>query len=91
MNLLSFLDDLPSISWNKARDMRIASFERGYRVGKEEAIDVLRDVQKYDCKNLNEWERAIVMQFLDQYNLEFGYDVEAGGFYVLKRKSNERK
>jgi hypothetical protein len=86
MNPLSFLDYLPSISWNKAREMRIDSFDRGYRLGKKEAIDFLRDVQKYDCKNLNEWERAIVMQFLDEYNLEFGYNFEKGGFYVLKRK-----
>ena len=85
MNPLSFLEDLPSISRNKAREMRIDSFERGYRIGKEEAINFLRDVQKYDCKNLNEWERAIVMQFLKQNNLEFGYDFENGGFYILKR------
>ena len=85
MNPLSFLDDLPSISRNKAREMRIDSFERGYRVGKEEALDCLRDKQKHNCKNLNEWEKAMVMQFLEQNNLEFGYDFESGGFYILKR------
>jgi len=85
MNPLGFLDNLPSISNNTAKSMRLESFERGYRAGSREAIDVLRDVQKYDCKNLNEWERAIVMQFLEQNNLEFGYDFESGGFYILKR------
>jgi hypothetical protein len=85
MNPLSFLEDLPSISRNKAREMRIDSFERGYRVGSREAIDILRDKQKHDCRLLDEWEKAMVMQFLEQNNLEFGYDFESGGFYILKR------
>jgi hypothetical protein len=82
---MNFLDNLPSISNNKAKQMRLDSFERGFRVGQKEAIDALRDTQQYNCKSLNDFEKAIVMKFLDEYNLEFGYNVEEGGFYVLKR------
>jgi hypothetical protein len=85
MNPLSFLDDLPSISNNKAKQMRIDSFERGFRVGKEEAIDILRDKQKHDCRSLDEFERAMIMKFLEDHNLEFGYNIIEGGFYILKR------
>jgi hypothetical protein len=84
MKLINFFD-LPSISNNAAKSMRLESFERGYRVGKEEAIDILRDKQKHDCRSLDEWEKAMVMQFLEQNNLEFGYNVIEGGFYILKR------
>jgi hypothetical protein len=82
---MNFLDNLPSISNNKAKQMRIDSFERGFRVGQKEAIDTLRDTQQYNCKSLNDFEKAIVMKFLQENNLEFGYDVENGGFYILKR------
>ena len=87
---MNFLDNLPYISNNKAKQMRLDSFERGFRVGQEEAIDALRDIQKYEYRNLNNFEKQIVIKFLQENNLEFGYDVENGGFYILKRKSNER-
>ena len=82
---MNFLDNLPSISNNKAKQMRLDSFERGFRVGQEEAIDALRDIQKYEYRNLNNFEKQIVIKFLQENNLEFGYDVENGGFYILKR------
>ena len=82
---MNFLDNLPYISNNKAKQMRLDSFERGFRVGKEEALDALRDIQKYECINLNNFEKQIVIKFLQENNLEFGYDVENGGFYILKR------
>jgi hypothetical protein len=85
---MNFLDNLPYISNNKAKQMRLDSFERGFRVGQEEAIDALRDIQKYEYRNLNNFEKQIVIKFLQENNLEFGYDVENGGFYILKRKSN---
>ena len=61
------------------------SFERGYRAGKRDAIDSLRNVQAYDCNALTEVEQEMVMNFLIKHNLEFGYNVDAKGFYVLKR------
>ena len=63
------------------------SFERGYRAGKRDAIDFLTDIQKYDCETLTEAERDMVMDFLQENNLQFGYDVSSGGFYVLKLNS----
>jgi hypothetical protein len=67
------------------RDMRNESFERGYRAGKRDAIESLRNVQAYDCNTLTEDERTMIMDFLIEHNLEFGYNVDAGGFYVLKK------
>jgi len=61
------------------------SFERGYRAGKRDAVDALRSVQAYDCDTLTESEREMVMSFLVEHNLEFGYNVDAGGFYVIKK------
>ena len=61
------------------------SFERGYRAGKRDAIDSLRGIQAYDCNTLTENEKEMVMSFLIENNLEFGYNVDAGGFYILKR------
>ncbi len=66
-------------------------FESGVKEGIEQAIDDLRDVQKYKCFNLSSEEKQKVMNFLIKNNLEFGYSFEHGGFYVLKRKNNERK
>jgi len=60
------------------------SFERGYRAGKRDAIDSLIDFQKYDYRALTEDERVVVMNFLQEHNLQFGYDASNGGFYVLK-------
>lgn len=71
------------------KDKRNNSFERGYRSGKRDAIDSLRSIQAYDCKTLTETEQAMVMDFLQEHNLQFGYDISGGGFYVLKlNKSN---
>ena len=68
------------------RDMKLDSFERGFLLAKRESIEFLTDKQKYDCKPLtgDEWE--IVMEFLEEHNLQFGYDVSNGGFYILKTK-----
>ena len=63
------------------------SFERGYRAGKRDAIDSLTNFQKYDYRTLTEAERDMVMDFLQEHNLQFGYDVSSGGFYVLKLNS----
>jgi len=62
-----------------------SSFELGVKSGIKQAIDELRDIQKYECINLTQEEKQKVMEFLIENNLEFGYDFESGGFYVLKR------
>ena len=67
------------------RSMRNGSFERGYRTGKRDTIDSLRGIQAYDCNTLTEDEHTMVMNFLIEHNLEFGYNIDARGFYVLKR------
>jgi hypothetical protein len=67
------------------KEKRNESFERGYRVGKRDAIESLRSVQAYDCDTLTESEKEMVMSFLVEHNLEFGYNVDAGGFYVIKK------
>ena len=67
------------------KENRNESFERGYRAGKRDAIDSLRNVQAYDCNALTEFEKEMVMTFLVVHDLEFGYNVDAGGFYVLKK------
>lgn len=67
------------------KSMRNGSFERGYRAGKRDAIESLRSVQAYDCSTLTEEEREMVMSFLVENNLEFGYNVDAGGFYIIKK------
>lgn len=68
------------------KDMRNESFERGYQTAKRDSIEFLTDKQKLDCRSLtgDEWE--MVIKFLEKYNLQFGYDVSNGGFYVLKTK-----
>ena len=68
------------------KEMRLDSFERGFNVAKRESIEFLTDKQKYDCKTLTEEEKSMVMEFLKKHNLQFGYDVFNGGFYVLKTK-----
>lgn len=62
-----------------------SSYSTGLEVGKSIAIHELRDVQNYQCINLTQKEKQKVMEFLIENNLEFGYDVESGGFYVLKK------
>ena len=66
------------------KDMHNESFERGYRAGKRDAIDSLTNFQKYDYRTLTETEHTMVTNFLQEHNLQFGYDVSSGGFYVLK-------
>jgi hypothetical protein len=83
--MLEIFNTLPTISWNKHSIEKEKSFERGFREGQEQAIEKLRDVQKYDCRLLNDFEKAIVIKFLEEYNLEFGYNPYEGGFYVIKK------
>ena len=86
MAFLEIFNRIPEFSWNKLKQETKKSFELGYKVGKIEALDCLIDKQKYECINLCDFEKAIVIQFLEERNLEFGYDVSNGGFYILKRK-----
>lgn len=64
-----------------------SSYLTGLEVGKSIAIHELRNVQNYQCINLTQEEKQKVIEFLIENNLEFGYDVENGGFYVLKKLS----
>jgi len=61
-----------------------SSYSTGLEVGKSIAIHELRNVQNYQCINLTQEEKQKVIEFLIENNLEFGYDIENGGFYVLK-------
>lgn len=70
---------------NYIKSIRDSNYSAGLIVGTQTAIDELRDIQKYDCINLTQEEKQKVMEFLIENNLEFGYDFESGGFYVLKR------
>jgi hypothetical protein len=38
---------------------------------------------------LSEDEKASVMKYLTDNNLEFGYNVIAGGFYIVKKKHKQ--
>lgn len=67
------------------KSVRDSNYSAGLRVGTQTAIDELRDVQKYECINLTSEEKEKVMSFLIENNLEFGYNVQSGGFYVLKK------
>lgn len=66
--------------------LREQAYKTGFKNGENAVIESLRDRQKYDCRNLTEQEKEEVMQYLINNNLEFGYNVENGGFYVLKRR-----
>ena len=66
--------------------LREQAYKTGFKNGENAAIESLRDRQKYDCINLTKQEKEEVMQYLINNNLEFGYNVENGGFYVLKRR-----
>jgi hypothetical protein len=66
--------------------MKNEVFERGEKYGRETAIDDLRDAQQYNCTNLTEEEKDTVMKYLIDNNLEFGYNIDAGGFYILKKQ-----
>lgn len=72
-------------TYNQIRIIKNEVFERGEKHGIKIAIDNLRDAQKYDCINLTEKEKTKVMSFLIENNLEFGYSLEHGGFYILKK------
>ena len=71
---------------NEIRKMKNEVFERGEKHGREMAIDELRDAQKYNCIDLTEEEKDTVMKYLIDNNLEFGYNVYAGGFYIMKKQ-----
>jgi hypothetical protein len=62
------------------------SFDRGEKFGKDLAIEELRNAQKHDCVNLSDYEKDLVMNFLETHNLEFGYNLFNKGFYIMKRK-----
>ena len=62
------------------------SFERGEKHGREMAVEELRNAQRYNCVNLTQEEKDEVMKYLSDNNLEFGYDVIEGGFYILKKQ-----
>ena len=62
-----------------------SNYSAGVIVGTQTAIDELRDIQNYECINLTPEEKEMVMSFLIENNLEFGYNAESGGFYVLKK------
>jgi len=72
-------------TYNQIRRMKNEAFDRGENCGIKMAIDELRDTQKYNCVNLTEEEKNEVMKYLADNNLEFGYSVIEGGFYILKK------
>ena len=73
-------------TYNQIRRMKNEAFERGEKYGRKTAIDDLRDAQKYNCTNLTEEEKDTVMKYIIDNNLEFGYNVIEGGFYILKKQ-----
>ncbi len=62
------------------------SFERGEKHGREMAVEELRNAQRYNCVNLTQEEKDEVMKYLVDNKLEFGYNVEEGGFYIVKKR-----
>ena len=66
--------------------MKNEAFDRGEKLGRETAIDDLRDAQRYNCINLTQEEKDEVMKYLVDNNLEFGYNVDEGFYIVKKRK-----
>ena len=73
-------------TYNQIRKMKNEVFDRGVNCGIKMAIDELRDAQRYNCVNLTQEEKDEVMKYLSDNNLEFGYDVIEGGFYILKKQ-----
>lgn len=73
-------------TYNQIRKMKNEVFDRGVNCGIKMAIDELRDAQKYNCIHLTEEEKSEVMKYISDNNLEFGYDVIEGGFYILKKQ-----
>ena len=74
-------------TYDELRRMKNEAFERGENCGVQMAIDELRDAQKYDCINLTQEEKSEVMKYLTDNNLEFGYNVIEGGFYIMKKRN----
>jgi hypothetical protein len=66
--------------------MKNEAFDRGENCGVKMAIDELRDAQRYNCINLTQEEKDEVMKYLVDNKLEFGYNVEEGGFYIVKKR-----
>jgi hypothetical protein len=66
--------------------MKNEAFDRGEKCGIYMAIDELRDAQRYNCINLTEAEKDEVMKYLVDNKLEFGYNVDEGGFYIMKKR-----
>jgi hypothetical protein len=73
-------------TYNEIRQMKNEAFNRGEAVGIYMAIDELRDAQRYNCTNLTEEEKDEVMKYLVDNKLEFGYNVDEGGFYIMKKR-----
>ena len=69
------------------KSIRDDNYKAGLNVGTKTAIDELRDIQKYECINLTDVEKQNVISFLIDNKLELGYDVENGGFYILKKRT----
>ena len=75
----------PNVVDDYIKLIRDLNYSAGLKVGTQTAIDELRDVQNYECINLTPEEKEIVMSFLIENNLEFGYNAASSGFYVLKK------
>ncbi len=73
-------------TYNEIRRMKNEAFDRGENCGVKMAIDELRDAQRYNCINLTQEEKDEVMKYLVDNKLEFGYNVEEGGFYIVKKR-----
>jgi len=73
-------------TYNEIRWMKNEAFDRGEKCGIYMAIDELRDAQRYNCINLTQEEKDEVMKYLVDNKLEFGYNVEEGGFYIVKKR-----
>ena len=84
--LNELFNSLPSYSWNRVKEEKQGSFERGYKLGVEEGFAISEDKKKIRLRHLTQEERDMVMIFLKENNLEFGYNVNMGGFYVAKQK-----
>jgi hypothetical protein len=77
----------PNVVDDYIKSIRDSNYAAGLKVGTQTAIDELRDVQNYQCISLTAIEKEKVMSFLIENNFEFGYNVQSGGFYVLKKKN----
>lgn len=69
------------------KSLRDLNYQAGLKVGTQTAIEELRNIQNYDCINLTTEETEMVMSFLIENKLEFGYNLYSGGFYVLKKNN----